>query len=98
VCTSTRVRPSAALLAFVALASDVFRRDGWRDFFLDVAGVAAVFTGLVFVSMSINLDAVTPMPHTAIVRSGPGYELRSAPRRLSVSEQVVEPRSQFFSG
>jgi modulator of FtsH protease len=53
------VRPSAALLASVALASEVFRPDEWRDFFLEVGGAAAVLTGLVFVAMSINLDDVT---------------------------------------
>ena len=53
------MRPSAPLLAFVALASEVFRPDEWRDFFLVVGGAAAVLTGLVFVAMSINLDDVT---------------------------------------
>jgi hypothetical protein len=46
-------------LAFAALASEVFRPDEWRDFFLEVGGAAAVLTGLVFVAMSINLDDVT---------------------------------------
>jgi hypothetical protein len=58
-CTVTQVRPSAPLLAFVAVASEVFRLDEWRDFFLAVGGAAAVLTGLVFVAMSINLDDVT---------------------------------------
>ena len=53
------MRPSAALLASVALASEVFKPDEWRDFFLEVGGAAAVLTGLVFVAMSINLDDVT---------------------------------------
>jgi modulator of FtsH protease len=43
----------------VALASEVFRPDEWRDFFLVVGGAAAVLTGLVFVAMSINLDDIT---------------------------------------
>ena len=53
------MRPSAPVLAFVALTSEVFRPDEWRDFFLEVGGAGAVLTGLVFVAMSINLDAVT---------------------------------------
>jgi len=43
----------------VPLASEVFRPDEWRDFFLVVGGAAAVLTGLVFVAMSINLGDVT---------------------------------------
>jgi modulator of FtsH protease len=43
----------------LTLASEVFKPDEWRDFFLEVGGAAAVLTGLVFVAMSINLDDVT---------------------------------------
>ncbi len=38
----------------------------WHDFFLAVAGAAAVLAGLVFVGVSINLD---------VIMSNPGYGL-----------------------
>ena len=41
--------------------------DEWHDFFLAVAGAAAVLAGLVFVGVSINLD---------IIMSNRGYGLR----------------------
>jgi modulator of FtsH protease len=40
--------------------------DEWHDFFLAVAGAAAVLAGLVFVGVSINLDTIM---------SDPGYGL-----------------------
>ncbi len=40
--------------------------DEWHDFFLAVAGAAAVLAGLVFVGVSINLDTIM---------SNPGYGL-----------------------
>ena len=46
-------------MAFVALASEVFRPNEWHDFFLVVGSAAAVLTGLVFVAMSINQNNVT---------------------------------------
>jgi hypothetical protein len=42
------------------------RVDEWHDFFLAVAGAAAVLAGLVFVGVSINLDTIM---------SNPGYGL-----------------------
>ena len=41
------------------LASDVYRPDQWRDFFMTVGGGAAALTGLVFVAMSLNLEVIT---------------------------------------
>src|SRR6476660_8857666 len=41
------------------LALDAYRPDQWRDFFLMVGGSAAVLTGLVFVALSLNVNAVT---------------------------------------
>src|SRR5271170_2392815 len=41
------------------LAIDVYRPDQWHDFFVTVGGGAAALTGLVFVAMSLNLDAIT---------------------------------------
>ena len=36
--------------------------DEWHDFFLAAAGAAAVLAGLVFVGLSINLDAIMATP------------------------------------
>ena len=41
------------------LALDAYRPDQWHDFFITVAGAAAVLTGLVFVALSLNVDVVT---------------------------------------
>jgi hypothetical protein len=40
------------------LAADVYQSDQWHDFFLMVGGAAAALAGLVFVALSLNLDAV----------------------------------------
>jgi modulator of FtsH protease len=37
--------------------------DEWHDFFLAVAGAAAVLVGLVFVGVSINLDTIMSKPN-----------------------------------
>ena len=37
---------------------DVYRPELWHDFFLMVGGGAAALAGLVFVAMSLNLDAI----------------------------------------
>jgi hypothetical protein len=47
---------------FAMLGADTFRPDQWHDFFITVAGAAAVLTGLVFVALSLNLGAVIPDP------------------------------------
>ena len=41
------------------LALDAYRPDQWHDFFVMVGGGAAVLTGLVFVSLSLNVSVVT---------------------------------------
>ncbi|HEV2310666.1 MAG TPA: hypothetical protein VGU73_09090 [Acidimicrobiia bacterium] len=41
------------------LALDAYRPDQWHDFFVMVGGGAAVLTGLVFVSLSLNASVVT---------------------------------------
>lgn len=41
------------------LASDAFRVDQWRDYFIVVGSGAAALTGLIFVAMSLNVSAVT---------------------------------------
>jgi modulator of FtsH protease len=46
------------------LGADAYQPDQWHDFFITVGGAAAVLTGLVFVALSLNLDAVIPdAPH-----------------------------------
>jgi hypothetical protein len=40
------------------IATDVYKPAEWHDFFLVAGGGAAALAGLVFVAMSINLDAV----------------------------------------
>lgn len=40
------------------IATDIYKPGDWHDFFLMVGGGAAALAGLVFVAMSINLDAV----------------------------------------
>lgn len=40
------------------IATDIYQPAEWHDFFLVVGGGAAALAGLVFVAMSINLDAV----------------------------------------
>jgi len=40
------------------IASDVYKPELWHDFFLMVGGGAAALAGLVFVAMSINLQAI----------------------------------------
>jgi hypothetical protein len=42
------------------LAADVYRPAEWHDFFVMLGGAAAVLTGLVFVALSLNLDALLP--------------------------------------
>lgn len=37
---------------------DIYRPELWRDFFVMVGGAAAVLTGLVFVSISLNIDVI----------------------------------------
>ncbi len=37
----------------------IYKPELWRDFFVMVGGGAAALTGLVFVAMSLNLEAVT---------------------------------------
>jgi modulator of FtsH protease len=39
-------------------SADAYQPEQWRDFFLMVGGAAAILTGLVFVALSLNLDAV----------------------------------------
>jgi hypothetical protein len=39
-------------------AADIYRPEEWHDFFVMVGGAAAVLTGLVFVALSLNLDAI----------------------------------------
>jgi hypothetical protein len=41
------------------LALDAYRPEQWHDFFVMLGGSAAVFAGLVFVALSLNLDVVT---------------------------------------
>jgi modulator of FtsH protease len=48
------------------LATDIYRPDQWRDFFVMVEGAAAVLTGLVFVALSLNLGVIL---HDATHRS-----------------------------
>jgi hypothetical protein len=40
-------------------APEVYQPDQWNDFFVAVGGGAAALTGLVFVALSLNLDAAT---------------------------------------
>lgn len=37
---------------------DIYRPEQWHDFFIMVGGGAAALTGLVFVAMSLNLEAI----------------------------------------
>ena len=39
-------------------AADAYRPDQWHDFFLMVGGAPAALTGLVFVTLSLNLEVV----------------------------------------
>jgi hypothetical protein len=41
------------------LALDAYQPDQWNEFFVAVGGGAAALTGLVFVALSLRLDAVT---------------------------------------
>jgi hypothetical protein len=40
------------------MIADVYRPDEWHDFFVMVGGGTAALTGLVFVALSLNLDAI----------------------------------------
>jgi len=40
------------------MIADIYRPDQWHDFFIMVGGAAAALTGLVFVAMSLNIDAI----------------------------------------
>ena len=39
-------------------AADIYRPEEWHDFFVMLGGAAAVFTGLVFVALSLNLGGL----------------------------------------
>src|SRR3712207_6790637 len=62
--------PCAVVLGRLTLPFITISRDGgstqkmdeWHDFFLAAAGAAAVLAGLVFVGLSINLDAIMSNP------------------------------------
>ena len=41
----------------MTIAADIYRPEEWHDFFIMVGGAAAALTGLVFVALSLNLDA-----------------------------------------
>jgi hypothetical protein len=41
---------------------DIYLPDQWHDFFITVGGGAAALAGLVFIAMSINLDAIVKDP------------------------------------
>jgi hypothetical protein len=41
--------------------------NAWHDFFLVQAGAAGVFTGLVFLGVSINLQKIVSDPHSGLV-------------------------------
>jgi modulator of FtsH protease len=44
------------------MLASVYRPAEWHDFFVMVGGAAAVLTGLVFVALSLNLDALLRDP------------------------------------
>ena len=52
------------------LATDIYKPDERREFFLMVGGGAAALTGLAFVAMSLNLQVIakdaTQRPSTSI--------------------------------
>ena len=60
---AARTRARCAYISFVGTGTKGAQRVGeWHDFFLAVAGAAAVLAGLVFVGVSINLDTIMSNP------------------------------------
>ena len=56
--SSTLVPVAKGVFQAIVIAADIYRADEWSNFFLLVGTGAVTLTGLVFVSMSLNLTAI----------------------------------------